>query len=80
MLRKRSLMRTSTPSFMSSDKFVIFDTSTLVSAVLKPQSTPAEALSWAWEVAKVAVSEATLAELSLVLGRAKFDAYRPRAD
>jgi uncharacterized protein len=73
-------MRTSTPSFMSSDKFVVFDISTLVCAVLKPQSTPAEALSWAWEVAKLAVSRETLAELSLVLGRAKFDAYRPRAD
>jgi uncharacterized protein len=68
------------PSFMSLDKRVIFDTSTLVSAVLKPQSVPAEALSWAWEVATVAVSVETLAELSLVLGRAKFDPYRARAD
>jgi uncharacterized protein len=65
---------------MNLDKRVIFDTSTLVSAVLKPQSVPAEALSWAWEVATVAVSVDTLAELSLVLGRAKFDQYRPRAD
>ena len=65
---------------MSFDKRVVFDTSSLVSAVLKPHSVPAAALSWAWEVAQVAVSEDTLAELALVLGRAKFDTYRARAD
>ena len=61
---------------MSFDKRVVFDTSRLVSAVLKPHSVPAAALSWAWEVAQVAVSEDTTAELALVLGRAKFDTYQ----
>ena len=65
---------------MSFDKRVVFDTSSLVSAVLKPHSVPAAALSWAWEVAQIAVSEDTVAELALVLGRAKFDIYRARAD
>lgn len=61
---------------MSSDKRVVFDTSTLISAVLKPQSVPAQALSWAWEVAEVIVSDDTLGELEQVLARERFDAYR----
>ena len=64
---------------MSSGKRVVFDTSTLISAVLKPQSVPAQALSWAWEVAELIVSEATLLELQTVLGRDRFDAYRALA-
>lgn len=61
---------------MSSDKRVVFDTSTLISAVLKPQSVPAQALAWAWEVAEVIVSDHTLRELEQVLARDRFDAYR----
>jgi uncharacterized protein len=63
---------------MSSDKRIVIDTSTLVSAVLKPQSIPAKALSWAWEVAEVVVSEETLDELHQVLNRERFDLLRDR--
>ncbi len=63
---------------MSSGKRIVFDTSTLVSAVLKPQSVPARALSWGWEVAEVVVSAETLEELRLVLGRERLDAFRER--
>ena len=63
---------------MSSGKRIVFDTSTLVSAVLKPQSVPARALSWGWEVAEVVVSAETLEELRLVLDRERLDAFRER--
>ncbi len=63
---------------MGSGKRIVFDTSTLVSAVLKPQSVPARALSWGWEVAEVVVSAETLEELRLVLGRERLDAFRER--
>ncbi len=61
---------------MNSGKRIVFDTSTLVGAVLKPQSVPARALSWAWEVAEVVVSAETLAELRVVLGRGRLDPFR----
>ena len=63
---------------MSSGKRIVFDTSTLVSAVLKPQSVAARALSWGWELAAVVVSAETLEELRLVLGRERLDAFRER--
>ena len=63
---------------MSSGKRIVFDTSTLVSAVLKPQSVPARAISWGWEVAEVVVSAETLEELRLVLGRERLDSFRER--
>lgn len=63
---------------MSSDKRIVFDTSTLVSAVLKPQSIPAKAVSWGWEVAEVVVSSETLEEVRLVLNRDRLDAFRDR--
>lgn len=63
---------------MSSGKRIVFDTSTLVGAVLKPQSVPAKALSWAWEVAEVVVSAQTLDEQRVVLGRDRLDAFRAR--
>lgn len=61
---------------MSSVSRLVFDTSTLVGAVLRPRSVPALALTLAWEVADVIVSEDTLAELSTVLSRPRLDAYR----
>ena len=64
---------------MSSVSQLVFDTSTLVGAVLKPRSTPALALTLAWEVADVIVSEDTLAELRGVLSRSRLDAYREPA-
>ncbi|MBE0550025.1 MAG: putative toxin-antitoxin system toxin component, PIN family [Rubrivivax sp.] len=63
---------------MSSGKRIVFDTSILVGAVLKPRSVPAKALSWAWEVAEVVVSAQTLDELRVVLGRDRLDAFRAR--
>jgi putative PIN family toxin of toxin-antitoxin system len=63
---------------MSLGKRIVFDTSTLVSAALKPQSVPARAISWGWEVAEVVVSAETLEELRLVLGRERLDAFRER--
>lgn len=65
---------------MSSGKRIVIDTSTLISAVLKPQSVPASALSWAWEVAEVVVSAETLEELRLVLSRDRLDRYRSPED
>lgn len=55
---------------------VVFDTSTLVSAVLKPQSVPAQALARAWEVAELVVSTETLDELRQVLARDRLDRFR----
>jgi uncharacterized protein len=65
---------------MNSAERVVFDTGTLVSAVLKPRSVPARALSRAWEVAGVVVSAQTLDELRIVLERDRLDAFRPRDD
>jgi uncharacterized protein len=65
---------------MSSGKRIVIDTSTLISAVLKPQSVPAAALSWAWEVADVVVSSETLEELRQVLSRPHLDRYRSQED
>jgi uncharacterized protein len=50
-----------------------------VGAVLKPRSTPALALTLAWEVADVIVSEETLDELHVVLSRSRVDAFREPA-
>lgn len=65
---------------MSFGSRLVFDTSTLVGAVLKPRSTPALALTLAWEVADVIVSDETLDELRVVLSRSRLDAYRDPAD
>ncbi len=56
---------------------VVFDTSSLVSAALRPLSTPHLALSHALATGTVCASAATLAELDAVMGRSKFDAYQP---
>lgn len=60
---------------MSFVKRVVFDTSTLVSAVLRPTSIPRQAFLKAIAQAEVCVSEPTLAELGTVLSRDKFDRY-----
>ena len=64
---------------MSSASRLVFDTSTLVGAVLRPRSIPALALAAAWEVADVIVSAETLTELRHVLLRDRLDAYREPA-
>lgn len=59
---------------------VVFDTSTLVSAALRVDSTPATALRAALSGCEVCASEETLRELEDVLMRAKFDRYLERAE
>ena len=62
---------------MSDLRRIVFDTSTLVGAALRVGSTPHRVLTAAFAAAEVCVSESSLAELELVLGRAKFDRYQP---
>ena len=59
-------------------KRVVFDTSTLVSAVLRPASVPRQAFLKAVAEAELCASASTLAELESVLGRDKFDRYLER--
>lgn len=59
-------------------KRVVFDTSTLVSAVLRPGSVPRHAFMKAVAEAELCASASTLAELESVLGRDKFDRYLER--
>lgn len=54
---------------MSSDKYIVVDTSVLISALLKPHSVPAQALEYARTHFKLAVSTETLTELAKVLSR-----------
>ena len=53
----------------------IFDTNVLISACLKPDSTPAKALLHAQTIGKIAFSELTLFELKDVLNRPFFRKY-----
>lgn len=55
----------------------VADTNTLVSAILKPLSIPAQALEVAREQGCICFSEKTLAEATEVLSRNKFDKYLP---
>ena len=57
---------------------VVLDTSTLVSAALRTDSIPHQALLEAFRSWDVCTSEETLAELGRVLEREKFDRYLPR--
>ncbi len=57
---------------------VVFDTSTLVSAALRVDSVPYQALVKAFASSDVCVSVETLAELSTVMSRRKFDRYLDR--
>lgn len=60
---------------MSFAKRVVLDTSTLISAALRPDSTPRQALLTAAASATVCASLATLTELEQVLMRDKFNRY-----
>lgn len=53
----------------------VFDTNTLVSALLFDQSVPGQAFHAALDRGKVLLSYATFVELSRVLSRRKFDPY-----
>jgi uncharacterized protein len=56
---------------------VVFDTSTLVSAALRPHSVPFQALHSALRFCDVCASRQTLGELKTVLTRAKLRRYLP---
>jgi putative PIN family toxin of toxin-antitoxin system len=60
---------------MSNSARYVFDTNTLVSAVLFEHSAPGRALRHALKQGEVLVSPATLEELAEVLQREKFDRY-----
>jgi putative PIN family toxin of toxin-antitoxin system len=60
---------------MQARERVVLDTNALVSRLLLPGSVPGEAVRKAVDAAQLLVSEATLEELTDVLGRAKFDPY-----
>ena len=64
---------------MSFDRWVILDTGILVSAAIRPDSIPAIEQEKSLLDFDVCVSQETLAELELVLGRSKFDRYAPKA-
>ncbi|HMV18509.1 MAG TPA: putative toxin-antitoxin system toxin component, PIN family [Zoogloea sp.] len=57
---------------------VVFDTSTLIGAMLRPTSIPRQAFLKAVRQAELCASPATLAELEVVLLRDKFDRYLGR--
>jgi uncharacterized protein len=63
---------------MSFVKRIVIDTSTLIGALLKPQSLPRQAFNHALATGTLCVSPATLAELESVLLRDKFDRYLDR--
>ena len=58
-------------------QLVIVDTSTLVSAAQRTDSTPRLALKTAMELFELCLSEGTLSELEMVLARPKFAKYAP---
>ena len=58
----------------------VFDTSTLVGAALRPQSTPRQALLHALANGEMVASAATLPELETVLQRSKLDRFAAASD
>ncbi len=60
---------------MPSDLRVVFDTNTLISAFLLPQSIPRQALDSATAAGRLLLSPATATELTEVLRQPKFDRY-----
>ena len=62
---------------MSQRPRVVIDTSTLISAILRPNSVPRQAFLLAVGNFDLCISMATLDELREVLYRSKFDRYTP---
>ena len=60
---------------MTSSLRFVFDTNTIVSALLLPDSKPRQALDRAQDRGKILISMPTLLELNEVIGRNKFDKY-----
>ena len=65
---------------MTEPRSVVIDTSTLVGAVLRPDSIPRRAFLAALDNFSLCVSHATVDELREVLHRPKFDRYAPLQD
>jgi putative PIN family toxin of toxin-antitoxin system len=65
---------------MSNSARYVFDTNTLVSAILFEHSTPGQALRRALKQGEILVSPATLEELAEVLQREKFNRYVTAAE
>jgi putative PIN family toxin of toxin-antitoxin system len=57
---------------------LVLDTSTLIGALLSPQSIPRQAFMLALTHFDLCVSQATLDEAHKVFGRPKFDRYHPK--
>jgi uncharacterized protein len=57
---------------------VVFDTSTLVGCCITQVGKPAQALAYALRHHVLVVSQDTMTELTEVVSRDKFDAWRPR--
>lgn len=62
---------------MSQHLRMVFDTSTLIGAVLRPTSPPRRAFLAAVDNHELCVCDVTLQELEAVLQRPKFDVYAP---
>ena len=58
---------------------IVFDTSSLIGAVLRPQSVPAKALECAGALGELIASRETIAELADVLQRPELDRFRHAA-
>jgi putative PIN family toxin of toxin-antitoxin system len=65
---------------MNPEPRYVFDTNVIVSAVLFEQSLPGKALYAALDKGEVLLSQASVSELSEVLGRKKFDRYLTREE
>ena len=65
---------------MTSKERIVVDTNVLISRLLLPASVSGRAVRKAVDRGQLMVSEATLAELADVAGRAKFDPYLSIAD
>ncbi|MGH6919702.1 MAG: putative toxin-antitoxin system toxin component, PIN family [Geminicoccaceae bacterium] len=59
---------------------IVVDTNVLISRLLLPASVPGRATRQTVDAGQLLVSEATMAELTAVLGRTKFDPYLSIAD
>jgi len=60
---------------MTSSLRFVFDTNTIVSALLLPDSKPRQALDRAQDLGKILISMPALLELNEVITRSKFDKY-----
>ena len=59
---------------------LVLDTNVLISAILLPNSIPANVLNWSEKYGTILYSDSTLAELLSVLQRRKFAKYIDRED